>query len=123
LGILKGDKGMIKRSEKMTLFIKSQSIKSPLSNGYWSKFILEKSIGMNELFIIGKGASAAAFGLLRKFLPNIALMSSEKQSSDYPMMRGKVEGDGLLYYLCKDYSCQAPFDSEKGLLGGLNQGN
>jgi hypothetical protein len=123
LGMLTGDSSFTSRSEQMLVFIKDQCVRYPLSNGYWAKTIIEQIHGINEIVLVGENAQKASFGLLRKFLPNKVIMSSEMPSDLYPMLKGKPSGNQLLYYLCKDYACKAPYQSEEALLSELLRGN
>jgi uncharacterized protein YyaL (SSP411 family) len=116
VGILTNDTVMIKRSEAMIEFIREQSVRHPLSNGVWSKLIIEQFHGTNEIVILGKSANSAGFKFLRKFLPNKVFMAADLNNENYPLIRGKYPNESISYYLCKDYSCRKPFYDEKALL-------
>ena len=119
VGFLTNNVVMVKRSEKMIGFIKEQSIRNPLSNGYWAKVMIEHFQGTNEILVLGKSAQTAGFNLLRKFIPNKVMMASELPDATYPLMKGKYPTEVLCYYLCKDYACTTPFYEEKDLIEQL----
>jgi len=119
VGFLTNNVVMVKRSEKMIGFIKEQSIRNPLSNGYWAKVMIEHFQGTNEILVLGKSAQTAGFNLLRKFIPNKVMMASELPDATYPLMKGKYPKEVLCYYLCKDYACTTPFYEEKDLIEQL----
>ena len=119
VGILTNDSNKIKRSETMIEFIREQSISHPLSNGVWSKLIIEQFHGTNEIVILGKSANSAGFQFLRKFLPNKVFMTSELNNENYPLMRGKYSNESISYYLCKDYSCRKPFYDEEAIFNAI----
>lgn len=119
VGFLTNNVVMVKRSEKMIGFIKEQSIRNPLSNGYWAKVMIEHFQGTNEILVLGKSAQTAGFNLLRKFIPNKVMMASELPDATYPLMKGKYPTEVLRYYLCKDYACTTPFYEEKDLIEQL----
>lgn len=119
VGFLTNNVVMVKRSEKMIGFIKEQSIRNPLSNGFWAKVMIEHFQGTNEILVLGKSAHTAGFNLLRKFIPNKVMMASELPDANYPLMKGKYPTEVLCYYLCKDYACRTPFYEEKDLIEQL----
>ena len=119
LGVLTNDKYMMERSVKMLLYIQNQSIKYPISNGYWVKLLIEHFHGLNEIVIVGESADAAGFSLLKKFIPNKVLMTTEFPNANYPLTKGKVPNKTLSYYLCKDYSCKIPVFNERDLVEQL----
>ncbi len=119
LGLLIGDDAMVRRSEKMLLFIKEQSINHPRSYGCWAKLLIDQYHGMNEIFILGEGSANACFKLMEKFIPNKVVMSADLQNDTYPLMRGKFTNGALSYYLCKNRACKPPVSTEAALLDEL----
>ena len=120
IGVLTGDRALEERSSAMLLYIKDHTLRNPLSNGLWATLHIEQFHGMNEIFILGDGSSAAGFDLLRKFLPNMVMMTSDMEDNKYPLMKGKHKCEGLSFYLCKDYACKAMVNSEKALLNQVD---
>jgi uncharacterized protein YyaL (SSP411 family) len=123
VGLLTNNSDMIKRSEKMILFMRDQTIKNPLSNGYWAKLLIEHLKGTNEILILGKSANAAGFNLLREFIPNKVMMAADLPNPIYPLMKGKYPSEALSYYLCRDYTCRIPLYNERDIINEIKKNN
>ncbi|MES2893685.1 MAG: thioredoxin domain-containing protein [Bacteroidota bacterium] len=111
------------RAAKMIQSLKVAVIKHPGSFGIWASLLLETSIGMNEVAIIGKGGFALAKEVQQNFIPNLVMMVSNKQNGNYALLANKPELASDNLYLCRNYSCLAPFQKSADLLTEINLSN
>jgi uncharacterized protein YyaL (SSP411 family) len=93
-------------------------VRYPTSFAVWAMALQLVTLGMIEIAITGQRSKEFLAPVLQRFLPNKILQSQETNSSVFPLLAGKDAGhEGkTAFYLCKDYSCQAPFFSVDSLL-------
>ncbi|MCK9401810.1 MAG: thioredoxin domain-containing protein [Chitinophagaceae bacterium] len=93
----------------------------PGSFGVWALSIQSITRGMLEIAVVGQQSANFLCPVLRKYLPNKILQSQETISHFFPLLAGKegAEGGGVAFYLCKEYSCKAPFFTVEALLANV----
>ena len=91
----------------------------PTSFGVWGCLFLEKVFGTNELVIAGKEYKKLLAEVNAAFIPHKVLMISDDLDQDFPLLKGKKAEEATRIFLCKDYTCLAPFFSIKELLDNL----
>jgi uncharacterized protein YyaL (SSP411 family) len=76
---------------------------------------------MLEIAITGQRAQAFLRPVLERFIPNKILQAEETAETDFPLLTGKIRGgdEPTAFYLCRDYSCKAPFFSVEMLLANV----
>ncbi|MBI3882771.1 MAG: thioredoxin domain-containing protein [Sphingobacteriales bacterium] len=97
--------------------------KYPTSFGFWCIFLLQQTVGINEISIIGKDSDVINQKISIYCIPNKIVMSSFDGSNDFPMLANRYSDNETLVYLCHDYSCMAPFKSAEELLITIQNGN
>ncbi|MEO6488980.1 MAG: thioredoxin domain-containing protein, partial [Ferruginibacter sp.] len=98
------------RALKMVHDLQETIIKYPTSFAVWGLILLNQVVGINEIVITGSNIHQIINELLKLYLPNKVLQSSQKELS-LPLLINKTFASKTLIYLCRNYSCQEPVDS------------
>lgn len=91
-------------------------IRYPTSFGMWNSLLLELATGSFEIVIMGRSIGKITRELLREYIPNKILMSSEVDRDDFPLLVGKQTSESTSIYLCRDYACSKPVSAIDDLL-------
>jgi len=96
-------------------------VKYPTSFGVWAMSLQSVTIGMLEIAITGQRAKEFLCPVLQRFIPNKIIQAEETNSHFFPLLAGKKgpNADGLAFWLCKNYTCLAPFLSVETLLANV----
>ena len=108
LSIYFDKKEWAERSIKICNSLNNAIIRYPTSFGYWANQILEFVIGTNEMAIIGEDQAKTLNDVLNEYIPNKVIMSSSKESDQFPLLAGKKNSSPPFIYLCRNYTCQQP---------------
>jgi len=111
------------RATKMVKGLLPSVIKYPGSFGIWASLLLQQQVGMNEIAIIGKNYVEVTSNVLLNFIPNLIVMSSTIENMKYPLLANKPQVEPVLIYLCKNYTCLAPFSDSRLLIEQINNTN
>ncbi|MDE3251194.1 MAG: thioredoxin domain-containing protein, partial [Bacteroidota bacterium] len=109
------------RSRNLIRSLGNAIIRYPGSFGVWANALQIQVRGMFEIALIGQQAERDLYPVLERYIPNKILQAAETNSQDFPLLAGKEAGqDGATaYYLCRDYTCKAPFFTVKALLANV----
>lgn len=109
------------RSETMLRSLGKAVSQYPGSFGVWAMLAQLMTMGMQEIAIVGQQARDFLCPVLERFVPNKILQTEETNSSDFPLLAGKMgaENGDTVFYLCKNYACQAPFLTIDALLAKM----
>lgn len=120
MGLLLGRADWLQRAQDMLGVLREMVVKYPTSFGVWANLLLETAKGTEEILVLGNGAAEALKDLLSHPIPNHIAMAAEQAHGGYPLMVGrKPEKDGLLYYVCRNYSCSLPVRSKEAVLAAI----
>jgi uncharacterized protein len=97
--------------------------KYPTSFGAWLSLLMEMTTGTNEVAVIGPDAEKSGREMLITYLPQTVLMVSRAENDRFPLLRAKKISEQTLFFLCKNYVCQAPVSSRSALLSAINSNN
>jgi uncharacterized protein len=111
------------RAGKMVASMGELAGKYPTSFGGWLTLLMEITAGTNEVAVVGPDAENSGRQLLKTYLPQTILMVSRAENDHFPLLRGKKINGKTLYFLCKNYECQAPVSSCPALLSVINGNN
>ena len=111
------------RAEKMLEIIIPSAVKYPGSFGIWSSIILQQIIGIQEVAIVGSNHFLLSKKLLLNYLPNLVIMSSSKENDEFPLLRSKINDMLTQVYVCKNYTCTAPFTEIDEAIIQINRSN
>lgn len=117
--ILLGEDQWKKQSIKMLEAVKEGVLKYPNSFGIWATLMLEMSQGTHEILVLGSMAKQEGATLLNAYIPNKVVMLSNEIVEQYPLMKHKHKDDTTAFYVCKDYTCQLPFNNLGDLMSFL----
>lgn len=107
------------RSVGITASLGRVIIKYPTSFGVWAAHLQELVAGTNEIVVTGKGYGTDLKNLLALFIPYRVIMAGSGGFEGMPLLNGKEVHENTLFYLCRQYTCRAPFLSLNGLYGEI----
>ncbi len=121
LSIVYDLKGWRTLSEDMVSSLGKAIVRHPTSFGVWAQNLQLISQGMLEIAITGQRAATFLRPVLDRFIPNRVLQAAETGSEVFPLFTGKIRGENgpEAFYLCRDYTCKAPFLTIDGLLANV----
>jgi uncharacterized protein YyaL (SSP411 family) len=61
--------------------------------------------------------------MLKTYLPHTVFMVTATENDQFPLLRGKKSNEQTLFFLCRNYECQAPVFSRSALLSAINANN
>jgi len=95
--------------------------KYPGSFGVWALAAQLVTKGMLEIAITGQHAKEFLCPVLERFIPNKILQAEETNSHIFPLLTGKTESEKgvTAFYLCRNYTCKAPFYNVDALLANV----
>ena len=107
LGHYFSDKKMTKISEQMLNNLKIEITKNPLGYSNWMHLMTNLTQPFYEVAVVGENANSVAKELFKKYLPNILISASDKES-ELPLLKYKyIEGETLIY-VCVNGTCKLP---------------
>ena len=119
LSIIFDNNDWYQRSVDMTASLARVITGYPTSFGSWGCLYLEKIYGSNELVVVGKDYKKILKEVIAAFIPHKVLMASHDSDQDFPLLKGKNVKGATQIFLCRDYTCLAPFFSLQDLLDNL----
>jgi uncharacterized protein YyaL (SSP411 family) len=111
------------RSNKMLNQLSASVMKYPGSFGIWASLLLYQVMGINEIAVIGANFANLSKDIVLKYLPNVVIMSSEQGNEAFPLLAAKPSSESDYIYLCKNYSCLAPFMTANSLFSEIERSN
>ena len=111
------------RSNKMLHQLSASVMKYPSSFGIWASLLLYQVMGINEIAVIGANFANLSKDIVLKYLPNVVIMSSEQGNEAFPLLAAKPSSESDYIYLCKNYSCLAPFMTANSLFSEIERSN
>ena len=107
LGHYFSDKKMTKISKQMLNNLKIEITKNPLGYSNWMHLMTNLTQPFYEVAVVGKNANSVTKELFKKYLPNILISASDKES-ELPLLEYKyIEGETLIY-VCVNGTCKLP---------------
>jgi uncharacterized protein YyaL (SSP411 family) len=97
------------RAMAMINSLQGAIIKYPGSFGVWAAQIQMQVHGVLEIAVTGKTWQSQLPELLKPYIPNKIIQFGETNSSFFPLLENRETDESIAIYVCKDYSCQAPF--------------
>ncbi len=118
LGIILDEKDWLERGHQMIRGVFNGMKKHPTSFAVWAGAYLLQTVGINEIVLTGASIGPSLSTLIKEFLPNKVLQSSEKEF-DLPLLSKKDYEKPVTIYLCKNYSCGKPVYNVQELISSL----
>jgi uncharacterized protein YyaL (SSP411 family) len=111
------------RADRMLKSLLPVITKYPGSFGVWASLTIQQQVGLNEVAVIGTDFASCTRKILSRFLPNLVIMASPNSTGEFPMLAAKPDTGSTQFYLCKNYTCLAPFSGVQPLLLELERTN
>jgi uncharacterized protein YyaL (SSP411 family) len=108
------------RSFNMIASLGKAIVNHPVSFGLWACIFQELIAGTDEIVITGKNSSFQQSQLLKYYIPHCIIISSGITDQAFPLLANKPVTDGLLLYLCRNFSCLPPVKTTKELISLIN---
>jgi uncharacterized protein YyaL (SSP411 family) len=96
------------RAGKMIESFGQAIIKHSTSFGLWALGLQIFLTETKEIVVTGAGSSKYLQSILSLYLPNAVVLVSDTEELNFPAFQGKFKGEGIGFYLCKNYVCNAP---------------
>ena len=110
LGILFDKAEWIHRAQNMLKGVLEPLVHYPTSFGKWGILLMEIVQGIKELAVIGKSSDNDARKLLKTFLPNKIVIIGKESTDTYPLLMHRPAGEKTHFFICQQYSCDAPVE-------------
>lgn len=107
------------KAQTMVLTIQSQMKKNPEFFSNWAGLHTLMAGNFYEVAITGPNALSQRFALEQAFLPNKVLAGTYAQSSQLPLLKGRLTDQNTLIHVCTNQTCQAPTTEIKEALASL----
>lgn len=109
------------RSHKLVGSLGNAILKYPTSFGVWALDMQLITHGLLEIAIAGQRSDEYLAHIIRSFLPNKIIQGGESNDNIFPLLAGKKSGNNgeTAIYLCKEYTCKAPFFTVEKLLANV----
>ncbi len=120
LSILFDEKEWKQRSYNILSLLGKAIIQYPTSLGNWAALLQEIISGTNEITLIGEDYSLVQRELLKQYIPHRVLMASSHSDQGFPLLAGKSVTTPASIWLCRDFNCQQPVTTVKGLISLIN---
>ncbi|HVT84708.1 MAG TPA: thioredoxin domain-containing protein [Chitinophagaceae bacterium] len=111
------------RSFDMLASLGNAVVKYPVSFSLWACLFQEIISGTDEIVITGKDHADQHFQLLKYYFPHSIIVTSGISDYNFPLLADKPVTDGVLIYLCRNFSCQPPVKTTKELISLINSPN
>jgi len=97
------------RAKKIVLSLGRVILSYPTSFGVWASILQLVVEGVNEVVVAGKDAFTYLPEIVRRYLPNKILQTTQTNQSSFPLLNGKFKEANAAFFLCKNYACEAAF--------------
>jgi uncharacterized protein YyaL (SSP411 family) len=110
-------------ANKMLTNLSIAIIKYPGSFAIWASQLLQQTIGIQEITIVGEQYKPFLEEVLQLFIPNKVIQATLEQNSQFPLLDNKPKTPETLIYRCFKYSCDRSINTTKGLHQMIKQFN
>ena len=116
LGVVYDQPDWRKRAEQMVESLGTAIVRYPTSFGVWASVIQQQVAGVNEIVAAGKAVSQSMPKILNNYIPNKILLSTSVDNEEIVLLRGKYPENGVMFYLCRNYICEADMKTPEAIL-------
>ncbi|MFL2612849.1 MAG: thioredoxin domain-containing protein [Flavobacteriaceae bacterium] len=114
-----GNRDYLKKGDLMIKSALNKIMSEPLDYMNWLNVALSYSKNFYEIVITGKDAYKMSDEIKSKYLPNVLIAASKKDSKEYLLNNRYVNGENLIY-VCVNNSCKFPVNKVTEALKILN---
>jgi uncharacterized protein YyaL (SSP411 family) len=108
---------------KMLTNLSTAVTKYPSSFAIWAGMLLNQTVGIQEITIIGEQYSSFLADILQHFVPNKVIQAAKEENGEFPLLANKPKDAQTLIYRCFNYSCDRTINTTNGLVQVLKQIN
>ncbi len=90
------------------------------SFGYWAVLLQRHTEGLKTMICTGEDGAATYPHLLKKYIPEVFLLNSQKEIYKIPILENKIFGARLSIFVCTEQACLAPVNSVAEALALIN---
>ncbi len=108
LGNLFEETKWLERAKQMMCQINTTMLRYPSSFSYWCVFAQRYCFGMVQLVLAGEDALEQERLWEKNFRPHVVPFVLKNQATTIPAFINKFQAGSTNYYICSDFSCQAP---------------
>ncbi|MCB0662461.1 MAG: thioredoxin domain-containing protein [Saprospiraceae bacterium] len=101
------------KAESMLHQMKTRVLADPLAFPSWVQCWQEEEEGTLEIAIAGQGAESLSIEIQEAYAPFKVIAASENDAEEHPLLAHKYFGKSPLIFVCQNYACKAPLNSEK----------
>ncbi|MBN8683033.1 MAG: thioredoxin domain-containing protein [Chitinophagales bacterium] len=113
LGILLDRRDWRDLAGRMLEAIQETVERFPQAFARWALGLLQAYFPPREIALVGMEAIQKSQALKRHFIPNGIWAAAEKETDGLALLEGKLPGESsVLYYLCRDFACLRPVETE-----------
>ncbi|MBP6432877.1 MAG: thioredoxin domain-containing protein [Ferruginibacter sp.] len=110
-------------ASKMLANLSTAVIKYPSSFAIWAGMLLNQTIGIQEITIMGEQYKPFLVDVLQFFAPNKVIQASKEENSQFPLLANKPNAAETLIYRCFNYTCSPAINTTNELYQVLKQIN
>ena len=110
-------------AKKMLGSLSTAIIKYPSSFAIWASHILQQTVGIQEITIVGEQYNSFLKDTLQFYIPNKVLQAATLENNQFPLLTHKPKTDETLIYRCFNYTCDRTINTTNGLYHILKQIN
>ena len=114
-----GNRDYLNKGDLMIKSALNKIISEPLDYMNWLNVALSYSKNFYEIVVTGKDAYKMSDEIKSKYLPNVLIAASKKNSKEYLLNNRYVKGENLIY-VCVNNSCKFPVNKVTEALKILN---
>ena len=114
-----GNRDYLNKGDLMIKSALNKIMSEPLDYMNWLNVALSYSKNFYEIVITGKDAYKMSDEIKSKYLPNVLIAASKKNSKEYLLNNRYVKGENLIY-VCVNNSCKFPVNKVTEALKILN---
>jgi uncharacterized protein YyaL (SSP411 family) len=114
-----GNRDYLKKGDLMIKSALNKIMSEPLDYMNWLNVALSYSKNFYEIVITGKDAYKMSDEIKSKYLPNVLIAASKRDSKEYLLNNRYVKGENLIY-VCVNNSCKFPVNKVTEALKILN---
>jgi uncharacterized protein len=110
-------------ANKMVNHLSIAIVKYPSSFAIWASQLLQQTIGIQEITVIGEQYKPFLADILQLFIPNKVIQAAKAENRQFPLLANKPKADETLIYRCFNYTCDRTINTTNGLYIILKQIN
>jgi len=108
LSVVFDEPDWIDRAFRMASALSRPVSSHPGSFGVWATLFQAFTYTIPEVVVTGRRPEKTRKEFLEHLIPYRVFQSTDRENTQFPLLRDKLIGEGSLIFLCENYSCQLP---------------